>query len=66
MDGLQPAALGRDRQTVKWLAVLTRLSAKRARRRRLLGACRWWSREINIRGHVRGIETMIDRGKAQR
>lgn len=30
------------------------------RRRRLLAACRWHSRAINRRGHVRSVEAMID------
>jgi hypothetical protein len=32
------------------------------RRRRLLAACRWRSRAIDLREHVRAIERAIDQG----
>jgi hypothetical protein len=31
------------------------------RRRRLLAACRWRSRDVPIRDHVRAIERTLDR-----
>ena len=45
---------------MRWLSVF-RLSAKRARRRRLLKACRWHARDINVRSHVRRIEHVLDK-----
>jgi hypothetical protein len=45
---------------VKWLTVIFRLSARRARRRRLLKACRWHSAGIDVRQHVRRIERVLE------